>query len=110
MYILKYAFKNIIRNPFISASSLIVIGLLLFFINILLLTLYSTHSFIGSINDRISITIPFQEGFTDTSIRSQELFVEFARSFSGIESKYVSEDEAFLLFRARNPDLAALIE
>lgn len=110
MYILKYAFKNIIRNPFISLSSLVVIGLLLFFINILFLTLFSTHSFIWNINDRISITIPFQEWYTDTTIRTQELLWVLKSSFPEIDSKYVSEDEAFLLFRARNPDLAALIE
>ena len=62
MYILKYALKNIIRNPFISLSSLVVIGLLVFFINILLLVLFSTDKFIESVNDRISITIPYQSG------------------------------------------------
>jgi cell division transport system permease protein len=110
MYILKYALKNIIRNPFISLSSLVVIGLLVFFINILLLVLFSTDKFIESVNDRISITIPYQSGYTDQSLRSQQLFYVLESSFSGIEANYVSRDEAFLIFRARNPDLAKLIE
>jgi cell division protein FtsX len=110
MFILKYALKNIIRNPFISLSSLVVIGLLVFFINILLLVLFSTDKFIESVNDRISITIPYQSGYTDQSLRSQQLFYVLESSFSGIEAKYVSQDEAFLIFRARNPDLAKLIE
>jgi cell division transport system permease protein len=110
MFILKYALKNIIRNPFISLSSLVVIGLLVFFINILLLVLFSTDKFIESVNDRISITIPYQSGYTDQSLRSQQLFYLLESSFSGIEANYVSRDEAFLIFRARNPDLARLIE
>lgn len=110
MYILKYAFKNIIRNPFISLSSLIVIGLLIFFINILTLVLFSTGKFIDGVNDRISITIPFQSGYTDESLQTQKLLYTLSSSFSGIESRYISQEEAFVLFQSRNPDLAKLIE
>lgn len=110
MYILKYAFKNIIRNPFISLSSLVVIGLLIFFINILTLVLFSTGKFIDGVNDRISITIPFQSGYTDESLQTQKLLYTLSSSFSGIESRYISQEEAFVLFQSRNPDLAKLIE
>lgn len=110
MYIFKYAFKNIVRNPFISLSSIVVIGLLIFFINILTFVLFSTGKFIEGVNDRISITIPFQSGFTTESLQTQKLLYTLWTSFSGIESKYISQDEAFVLFQSRNPDLAKLIE
>ena len=110
MYILKYALKNIIRNPFISLSSLVVIGLLIFFINILTLVLFSTGKFIEGVNDRISITIPFQPGYTEDSIQSQKLLYTLSTSFSGITSQYISQEDAFDIFKERNPDLAGLIE
>lgn len=110
MYIFKYAFKNIVRNPFISLSSIVVIGLLIFFINILTLVLFSTEKFINSVNDRISITIPFQSGYTDESLQTQKLFYTLSTSFPDIQSLYISQEEAFTLFQSRNPDLAKLIE
>lgn len=59
--ILRYAFKNIFRNIFLSVSSILIIGLLVFFVNILLFVIYSTDEFIHSINNRISININLQD-------------------------------------------------
>jgi cell division protein FtsX len=46
MRILRYAFRNIIRNPFLSLSSIFVIALLIFFVNILFGVLYASEKFI----------------------------------------------------------------
>lgn len=73
MNILRYAFKNIFRNLFLSASSVLVIGLLVFFVNILLFVLFATEQFIMSVNDKISITINFRDGFDNSQVRSQML-------------------------------------
>ncbi len=67
MRILKYALKNIIRNPILSLSSIFVIGLLIFFVNILIFVLFASERFIASVNSRISFTINFQSGYTVTS-------------------------------------------
>jgi cell division protein FtsX len=63
MYILKYALKNIIRNPFISLSSLVVISLLVFFINILFFALFATDKVIASINSRLHIMVTLEDGY-----------------------------------------------
>lgn len=72
MNILRYAFKNIFRNFFLSASSVLTIALLVFFVNILLLVVQFSDEFIKSVNNRNAMAISFQKGYNNTQIRSQE--------------------------------------
>ncbi len=110
MQLIRYALRNIFRNIFLSASSILIIGLLVFFVNILIFVIFSTNRFITSINDRISISINFQDGFDNTQVRSNEFLSGITHSFSGIQVDYISREKAFLLLTTRNPDLAGLIE
>ena len=110
MYILRYALKNIFRNIFLSASSILIIGLLVFFVNILILVIFSTDRFITNINNRISININLQDGYDNTQLRSSEFLSGVTSSFSGVEVEYISREKALILLTARNPDLATLIE
>lgn len=82
MNILRYAFKNIFRNFFLSASSILIISLLVFFVNILLFVLFATEKFIASVNDKISITINFRDGYNDSQVRSQMLIQGIQKSFT----------------------------
>lgn len=110
MYILRYALKNIFRNIFLSASSILIIGLLVFFVNILILVIFSTDRFITNINNRISININLQDGYDNTQLRSSEFLSGVTSSFFGVEVEYISREKALTLLTARNPDLATLIE
>jgi cell division transport system permease protein len=110
MNILRYAFKNIFRNLFLSASSVLIITLLVFFVNILLFVLFATEQFIASINDKISITINFRDGFDDSQVRSQRLISGISEGFTGVKLDYISRESALDILKWRNPDLAALVE
>ena len=110
MNILRYAFKNIFRNLFLSISSIIIIGLLAFFVNILLFVNSSADKFIQSINNRISFTINFRDGFDQSSPRAQMLMKTMAAAFPDIKVDYISQVQAFAILQSRNPDLAALVE
>lgn len=110
MHHLRYAIKNIFRNIFLSASSVLIIGLLIFFVNILLFVIFSTDRFITSINDRISININFKDGYDNTQIRSKEFLSGITLSFSWVQVDYISREDALVLLTTRNPDLATLIE
>lgn len=110
MHHLRYAIKNIFRNIFLSASSVLIIGLLIFFVNILFLVIFSTDRFINNINDRISISINFQDQYDNTQIRSREFLSGVTNSFSGITVDYISREDALVILTNRNPDLATLIE
>lgn len=94
MNILRYAFKNIFRNLFLSASSVLIITLLVFFVNILLFVLFATEQFIASINDKISITINFRDGFDDSQVRSQRLISGISEGFTGVKLDYISRESA----------------
>ena len=110
MRILLYAFRNIIRNPFLSISSIFVITLLVFFVNVLLLVLFASERFIAGVNDRISFTINFQSGYSLEDLDAK-LFVDDLRtSFSWVTIETISKTQAFALLQSRNPDLASLIE
>lgn len=110
MQLLRYALKNIFRNIFLSASSILIIGLLVFFVNILIFVIFSTDRFITSINNRISININFQDWYDNTLLRSNEFLSGVKWSFSGVQVDYISREKALELLTARNPDLATLIE
>jgi cell division transport system permease protein len=110
MYLLRYALKNIFRNIFLSLSSILIIGLLVLFVNILILVIFSTERFIDSINSRISININFQDDYDSSQVRSTEFLSGAQTSFSGISVDYISRERALVLLTARNPDLATLIE
>lgn len=105
MRILKYAFRNIIRNPFLSISSIFVITLLIFFVNILLGVLYTSEKFIESVNDRIAFTISFQSGYTTNDMRVRALASTLQDTFTGITIDMISKREALQIMKERNPDL-----
>lgn len=110
MRILKYAFRNIIRNPLLSLSSIFVIALLIFFVNILLWVLYTSERFIEGVNNRISFTISFQSGYTTSDSRVRTLAYTLQTAFTGISIEVISKKDALNLLKVRNPDLTALIE
>lgn len=108
--IVRYALKNISRNLFLSLSSVLVIGLLVFFVNILWFVIFSTDQFIAHINERIAISINLQSETDSRAPRFQEFLSWIRSTFSGVTVDYISKESAFGLLRDRNPDLAMLIE
>ncbi len=110
MRILRYTFRNIVRNPLLSISSIFVIALLIFFVNVLLLVLFASEKFISSVNGRISFTISFQSGYTVQDINVRWLAARLQDSFTGITIDPISKREALALMKERNPDLVSLIE
>jgi cell division transport system permease protein len=103
--IFSYALRNIIRNPLLSISSIFVIALLVFFVNILLAVLYTSGKFVDSVNDRISFTISFQSGYTIADARVRGLALRLEESLTGVTIEPISKREALDLMKERNPDL-----
>jgi cell division protein FtsX len=65
MRIFKYAIKNMIRSGFLSFSSILVVALMSFFVNILGFLEYSMNTIIDTINTRISISVNLKGGYTN---------------------------------------------
>ena len=110
MQLLRYGIRNIFRNIFLSISSVLIIGLLVFFVHILLLVIFSTNRFITSITDRIAITINLQGEFDNTKVRFLEFTSGMKSRFPGVQVDYLSREDALNILAVRNPDLVNLIE
>lgn len=110
MNILRYALKNIFRNPFLSLSSIFIITLLVFFVHILLFVLFASDKFIESINNRISFTINVRDGYDSWDPRIGAMIKEIRTAFSGIALTYISREDALSILAERDPDLAKLVE
>lgn len=110
MNILRYALKNIFRNLFLSFSSILTIGLLVFLVNILLLVVHISDDFIVSINNKIAIVLNFREWYNNSQIRSQDFLSGAISQFPEISVKYVSREEALWVLEKRHSDLMAIIE
>jgi cell division protein FtsX len=63
----KYAIKNILRNKFLSISSVLVLTLLMFFINILVILHNVSFKLIDSINSKLTISLYLKDGYNQNS-------------------------------------------
>ncbi len=110
MRLLKYALKNIIRTPFLSLSTTTVISLLTFLIFVLFFVDFVTRSLTDSINSRLSLTLTVKSTLTDTSREIVDILDQIRKIQSGVEARFISAEAAFETLKARDPDLARVIE
>lgn len=66
--IAKYSIKNILRNKFLSFSSVLVLTLLMFFINILFILHDVSFKLIDSINSKLSISLYLDEPYDNNKL------------------------------------------
>jgi len=65
--LLKYAVKNILRNKFLSISSIVVLTLLMFFINVLLVVHDISNEIIKNINSKLTISLYLNDKYDKNS-------------------------------------------
>lgn len=110
MRLLKYALKNVARSKFLSFSTILVLSLMAFFINVLFFVEYVAEAIVGNVSDRLSLVLNLKPGYSDTDREIIELSGALAAIDPAIEIKYVSNTEAFDILRKRDPELAKVIE
>lgn len=110
MRILKYALKNTKRNAFLSLSSILVLSLIIFFINILLLVNYTTGYLINNINSRLTISLNLKPWYTSENSEVIELISSIKSFDSVLKTDYVSSEDAFSILKNRDPELAKVVE
>jgi len=66
--IAKYSLKNIMRNKFLSFSSILVLTLLMFFINILVILNDVSFKLIDSVNSKMTISLYLKDEYDKNSI------------------------------------------
>lgn len=73
MRLLKYAIKNILRNKFLSFSSVLVLTLLMLFINILFTLHQVSQTIVSEISSKLDIVLYVSENYDENSIEALDL-------------------------------------
>ena len=108
--LLKYSVKNILRNKFLSISSILVLTLLMFFINILLVLHDVSSTLISSVNSKLSISLYLDEAYDQNSIEVIDLINDVKETIPWINLTYKTKDEVLWEIEDRDPDLVRILE
>ncbi len=108
--LLKYSFNNISRNAFLSFSSILVLTLLMFFINILLLVHDVSLKIIDGINEKLTISLYLRDGYDKNSGEVIGLLGDIKNNFPNIETTYKTKEEVLDEIRENDPDLVKILE
>lgn len=77
--LLKYAIKNILRNKFLSFSSVLVLALLMFFINILMIMHNLSNNLIEAVNSKLTISLYLKDEFPKDNLEVVKLMDDIAK-------------------------------
>lgn len=98
----KYGLKNVLRNKFLSLSSILVIALLIFSVNILVVLHFVSFSIIESVNSKLSINLFLKEEYTRES-EDVNLLIKNIESISPeIEVVYKTKEESLKSLKEKN--------
>ena len=112
--IAKYSIKNIMRNKFLSFSSVLVLTLLIFFINILVILHDVSFKLIDSINSKMTISLYLADWYDKNSIEVIDLIEDIENIKESKKWKinviYKTKGEILDDIRMKEPDLVKILE
>ena len=108
--IAKYSVKNILRNKFLSVSSILVLTLLMFFINILVILHEVSFKLIDSVNSKMTISLYLNKDFDKNSLEVNDLMNSIVGVHSDIWVEYKSKETILDEIREKEPDLVEILE
>jgi cell division transport system permease protein len=108
--IAKYSIKNILRNKFLSISSILVLTLLMFFINILVILHEVSFKLIDSVNSKMTISLYLNKDYDKSSLDVNDLINNIHNLNSDISVEYKSKEVILDEIREREPDLVEILE
>jgi cell division transport system permease protein len=108
--LLKYAIKNILRNAFLSASSILILTLLMFFINILVVLHDVSLKLIDGVNEKLTISLYLKEEYSKNSIEVIDLLSDLKNTLPTIQASYKTKEEVLEEIRLKDPELVKILE
>jgi cell division transport system permease protein len=108
--ILKYSIKNILRNKFLSISSVLVLMLLMFFINILLVLHNVSFKLIDSINSKLSISLYLRDTYDKNSLEVIDLMNSLQSVSKSVQIDYKSKEILLEELKQKDPKLVGILE
>lgn len=108
--ITKYWVKNILRNKFLSLSSVLVLTLLMFFINILVILHEISFKLIEEVSSKMTISLYINNEYDKNSLKVTDLMNEIWSVHPDISVEYKTKDVILDELRAKEPDLVKILE
>lgn len=108
--ILKYAIKNILRNKFLSISSILVLSLLMFFINVLFVLHEVSFKLIDSINSKLTISLYLKDTYDKNSLEVVWLLGDMKNTFPNIKVLYKTKDEVMKELQKKDAELVKILQ
>ncbi len=107
--LIKYWIKNILRNKFLSFSSILVLSLLMFFINILFVIHWLSNTLIESINSKLTISLYLKDEYSKENAEVTSLISDINTKFSKIKVDFKTKDEVLESMREKDEELVEII-
>jgi cell division protein FtsX len=108
--LLKYSVKNILRNKFLSLSSILILTLLMFFINLLLVMYHTSFELINYVNNKISISLYLDDKYDKNSKDVIDLIGKLKSISPKSNIKYKSQDEVLEEIKKHDIELVRILE
>jgi len=108
--ITKYSIKNILRNKFLSLSSILVLTLLMFFINILVILHDVSFKLIESVSSKMTISLYIDNQYDKNSLEITDLMNSIWSLHEWISIEYKTKEVILDDLRQREPDLVKILE
>jgi len=108
--IAKYSVKNILRNTFLSISSVFVLTLLMVFINILVLLEGVSYKLIDWINSKLTISLYLDDKYSKTSLEVTDLISDVEKLETWAKVEYKTKEDILDEIRLKEPNLVKILE
>lgn len=106
----KYSIKNILRNKFLSFSSVLVLGLLMFFVNLLMIMHNLSNTLINAVNSKLTISLYLKDEYTKDNITTQKLLEEIKTKLPTIKVEFKSKEDVLEEMRKKDSELVNIIK
>jgi len=108
--LLRYAVKNILRNTFLSISSVLILTLLMFFINILIVLHSVSIKLIDGVNEKLTISLYLKDDYNKNSLEVIDLLSDIKNNVSWVQASYKTKEEVLEEIREQDPELVRILE
>jgi len=108
--LLKYALKNIARNKFLSISSILVLTLLMFFINILLILHSVSFKIIDSINSKMTISLYLDDKYDINNWAVIDLINDIKNISEDLDVVYKDKNQVLSDMKKQDENLVRILE
>ena len=108
--LLKYSVKNIFRNKFLSLSSILVLTLLMFFINMLLVLHNVSFKLIDSINSKMTISLYLEDAYDKNSGAVIDLITDIKGVSKDLTIVYKDKEQVLEEIKEQDLELVKILE